>query len=262
MTVPDYTSTVDIERPAGDRRTAEQWARAVWEEASSPMRLFLRTGWWCLGLRGRPAPGRVLGWTVAESAPHRIVLENPSRIMTSRNVVRLDEKRVRWTTDVDFDRAPARFLWSLAAPIHHRVIPARLRRAAKNPRRPGDRQHRLVTGFQRRLGNPLLARLPGQTLLETTGRTSGLPRRTPIGGRRTGGEFWLVSEFGVRSHYVRNIQADPRVRLRLRGRWHHGVAHPVPEDDARARLKSLPRMNSTVVRAFGTDLLTIRIDLD
>ncbi|MFF4592292.1 nitroreductase/quinone reductase family protein [Amycolatopsis sp. NPDC001319] len=108
----------------------------------------------------------------------------------------------------------------------------------------------------------MLSRLPGQVLLETTGRRSGLPRRTPVGGRRTGGEFWLVSEFGTRSQYVRNLQADPRVRVRLRGRWHRGTAHVLPDDDAVARLKSLPRLNSLGVRALGNDLLTVRVDLD
>ncbi|GAB3476229.1 nitroreductase/quinone reductase family protein [Amycolatopsis cihanbeyliensis] len=122
-------------------------------------------------------------------------------------------------------------------------------------------KHRAVTSFQRRVGNPILRRLPSQTLLETTGRKSGLPRQTPIGGRRIGGEFWFVSEHGEKSQYVRNIQADPRVRLRLNGRWHSGTAHLVPEDDAKARLKALPRMNSAAVRVVGTDLLTLRIDL-
>ena len=123
-----------------------------------------------------------------------------------------------------------------------------------------DRKHRIVTGFQRRL-NPLIRRLPLQTVLETTGRVSGVPRRTPVGGRRVGGAFWLVSEFGHRSQYVRNIEADPRVRVRIAGRWHHGTAHLLPDDDPRARLRSLPRLNSTAVRALGTDLLTIRVDL-
>ncbi|MCM6778151.1 nitroreductase family deazaflavin-dependent oxidoreductase [Nocardia sp. CDC159] len=125
-----------------------------------------------------------------------------------------------------------------------------------------DIQHRVVTTFQRHLGNPILRRLPDQTLLETTGRKSGEPRITPIGGRRIGDSFWLVSEFGERSQYVRNIKADNRVRLRLRGRWYTGTARLLPEDDALARLKQLPRYNSAVVRAFGTDLLTVRIDLD
>lgn len=124
-----------------------------------------------------------------------------------------------------------------------------------------DRKHRIVTTFQRRIGNPVLSRLPFQTLLETTGRTSGLPRRTPVGGRRVGDAFWFVSEFGDRSQYVRNLRADPRVRVRIKGTWHTGTAHPLPEDDARARLKTLPRYNSTAVRALGTDLLTVRVDL-
>nr|WP_145485960.1 MULTISPECIES: nitroreductase/quinone reductase family protein [Streptomyces] len=122
------------------------------------------------------------------------------------------------------------------------------------------RKHRVVTGVQRRL-NPLIRRLPSQTVLETTGRVSGVPRRTPVGGRRVGGAFWLVSEFGRRSQYVRNIEADPRVRVRIAGRWHHGTAHLLPDDDPRARLRRLPRLNSTAVRALGTDLLTIRVDL-
>ncbi|MGW3357140.1 nitroreductase/quinone reductase family protein [Streptomyces bungoensis] len=127
---------------------------------------------------------------------------------------------------------------------------------------PADRKQRLVTSFQRRVANPLNRRLPFQTLLETTGRTSGLPRTTPVGGRRVGGSFWLVSEFGRKSQYVRNIQADPRVRVRIAGRWHRGTAHLLPDDDPVARLRSLPRFNSAAVRAFGADLLTVRIDLD
>ncbi|OEU85616.1 nitroreductase [Streptomyces abyssalis] len=121
---------------------------------------------------------------------------------------------------------------------------------------------RAVTAFQRRIGNPVTTRLPAQVLLETTGRRSGLPRRTPVGGRRTGETFWLVSEYGEKAQYIRNIQADPRVRVRIRGRWHTGTAHLVPEDDPRARLKTLPRLNSAAVRAVGTNLLTVRVDLD
>ncbi|MFF7976794.1 nitroreductase/quinone reductase family protein [Streptomyces sp. NPDC007905] len=124
-----------------------------------------------------------------------------------------------------------------------------------------DLKHRVVTRFQRHLANPLNRRLPFQTLLETTGRTSGRPRQTPVGGRRVGESFWIVSEFGHTSQYVRNIQADPKVRVRIAGRWHHGTAHLLPDDDALARLRALPRFNSAVVRALGTDLLTVRVDL-
>ncbi|MFE7271198.1 nitroreductase family deazaflavin-dependent oxidoreductase [Streptomyces sp. NPDC057623] len=127
--------------------------------------------------------------------------------------------------------------------------------------RLADLRFRAATTFQRRVGNPVLRRLPLQTVLETTGRVSGQPRQTPVGGRRVGDSFWLVSEFGDKSQYVRNIKADPRVRVRIRGRWHTGTAHLLPDDDPVARLRGLPRLNSAGVRAFGTNLLTVRVDL-
>ncbi|WP_037628078.1 nitroreductase/quinone reductase family protein [Streptomyces aureus] len=124
-----------------------------------------------------------------------------------------------------------------------------------------DLRFRATTALQRHVVNPLARRMPFQILLETTGRVSGLPRRTPLGGRRVGDVFWLVSEFGERSQYVRNIQADPRVRVRLRGRWHEGTAYLLPDDDPLARLRTLPRGNSAAVRLVGTGLLTVRVDL-
>ncbi|HWS92197.1 MAG TPA: nitroreductase/quinone reductase family protein, partial [Mycobacterium sp.] len=83
-----------------------------------------------------------------------------------------------------------------------------------------------------------------------------------IGGRRVGAAFWLVSDHGEASDYVRNIKANNRVRVRIRGRWRAGTALLLPGDDPYARLSTLPRFNSSMVRALGTDLLTVRIDLD
>ncbi len=36
----------------------------------------------------------------------------------------------------------------------------------------------------------------------------------------------------------------------------------MPDDDPLQRLGNLPRLNSAVVRLMGSDLLTIRVDLD
>ena len=116
--------------------------------------------------------------------------------------------------------------------------------------------------FQKRVANPLMRRNPLQTLLETTGRKSGEQRRTPLGGRLVAGQFWFVSEFGEQSQYVRNIKANPRVRVRLRGKWLSGTAHLVPDDDPHARLRELPQFHSFGVRTFGNSLLTVRVDLD
>ncbi|MDT5015169.1 MAG: hypothetical protein QOD39_1329 [Mycobacterium sp.] len=124
-----------------------------------------------------------------------------------------------------------------------------------------DLRDRITGAFQKNVANPLMRMLPFQTLLETTGRKSGEPRRTPLGGSRVGDQFWFVSEFGDKSQYVKNIQANPAVRVRLRGKWHSGIAHLVPDDDPTERLRSLPQFNSFGVRTFGTNLLTIRVDL-
>ena len=59
-------------------------------------------------------------------------------------------------------------------------------------------------------------------LLTTTGRKSGEPRRTPVGARREGESLWLVAEHGEKAAYVRNIQANPRVRVKMRGGWRTG----------------------------------------
>ncbi|MGE2728339.1 nitroreductase/quinone reductase family protein [Mycolicibacterium vaccae] len=120
---------------------------------------------------------------------------------------------------------------------------------------------RITKVLQKYVGNQVMGRMPFQTLLETTGRKSGLPRQTPLGGKRVGNEFWFVSEFGERSQYIRNIQADPSVRVRINGRWHRGTAHLLPDDDAETRLRTLPSLNSFGVRTFGTNLLTVRVDL-
>lgn len=121
---------------------------------------------------------------------------------------------------------------------------------------------RLVIAFQRYLLNPVSKHVPGRFLIETTGRVSGRPRRTPVGGRVIGGSAWIVAEHAGRANYIRNIRANPRVRVRAGGRWSTGTAHLMPEDDVRARLKTLPPINSAMVRLVGTDLMTVRVDLD
>lgn len=118
-----------------------------------------------------------------------------------------------------------------------------------------------------RLGlNPL-----GLAILETRGRTSGLPRRTPVGNGRVGDDFWIIAEHGLRAGYVRNLLADPRVRVRLRVgwryRWVDGVAEPLPGDDVLARQRAIIRwhplrmLNAMNVRVLGADLLTVRVRL-
>jgi deazaflavin-dependent oxidoreductase (nitroreductase family) len=105
--------------------------------------------------------------------------------------------------------------------------------------------------------------LPTHAMLETTGRRSGLARRTPVVSRLEADTVWLVSEFGHRAAYVRNVEADARVRVKVHGRWRRGTARPLPDDDPHARLRRMRRpFLGRVVRWFGDELLTICIDLE
>jgi deazaflavin-dependent oxidoreductase (nitroreductase family) len=130
-------------------------------------------------------------------------------------------------------------------------------------------KRRLVTAFQRYLLNPAmrsvdrLRLLPRSVaILETTGRKSGRARRTPVGNGLEGDTFWLVAEHGHASDYVRNIQANPRVRVKVGGRWRTGTAHVLPDEDPLERQRQMwNRLNAAAVRLAGTELLVIRIDL-
>jgi deazaflavin-dependent oxidoreductase (nitroreductase family) len=118
--------------------------------------------------------------------------------------------------------------------------------------------------FANRLQRPTAGVLPGWAVIETVGRRTGLPRQVPVGGRLRGDQYWLVAGDGRRSAYVLNIAAEPRVRVRIHGRWRTGTAHLLPEDDARRRLLRLNPANGlfVLIASRADDMLTIRIDLD
>lgn len=127
-----------------------------------------------------------------------------------------------------------------------------------------------VKTLQRRVVDPLVKRMvlagasPQHALLETVGRSSGQPRQTPVGNglASDGRTFWIVTEYGRRAHYVRNIEVNPRVRVRVGRRWREGLATVLYDDDALHRQRTMPKLNAAIVRAIGTELLTVRVDLD
>jgi deazaflavin-dependent oxidoreductase (nitroreductase family) len=137
---------------------------------------------------------------------------------------------------------------------------------------PGDRRtkRRISRFLTVRIVNPLVRRAvdrglagSGTALLETTGRKSGQPRVTPVGNGLRGDAFWIVTEHGWQSAYVKNIEADPRVRVKAGRRWRSGTAQILPDDDPYERMRALGRRaNDATVRLMGTEHLVIRVDLD
>jgi deazaflavin-dependent oxidoreductase (nitroreductase family) len=133
--------------------------------------------------------------------------------------------------------------------------------------------------LQNRLVNPLIRlafRLglpdPGDALLETASRHGAAPRLTPVCDGLDGDRFWLLSQHGRDAAWVRDIEADPRVRVRLSSRlparWRAGTAHVLADDDPRARQRLLEaghpwrRLCLRASAALATDPVTVRIDLD
>ena len=103
-------------------------------------------------------------------------------------------------------------------------------------------------------------------LLETIGRRSGAPRVTPVTNGLDGDVFWIVTEHGHQANYVRNIEANPHVRVNVGGGWRTGVAQIVDEDPEErlqqiVALNRRARSNAQIVRRTGTEHLVIRIDL-
>ena len=97
-------------------------------------------------------------------------------------------------------------------------------------------------------------------VVETTGRKSGQKRQAPLArGPVEGNTTWVIAVHGRHSGFVKNIEANPEVRFRLRGRWHEARASIHPMDDA-----IVSRFNAygqAGPKTLGWDPVLVRIDL-
>ena len=106
-----------------------------------------------------------------------------------------------------------------------------------------------------------LGLVPDHMIVETTGRVSGKRRRTVVGCHRDGTVLWVVAEQGRHAGYVRNLEANPSVRVRLDRRWRAATARIDDDDDPLARLTQFPDAHARLVQKAGTALLSVRFDL-
>ena len=138
--------------------------------------------------------------------------------------------------------------------------------------------------FERQLGrtvmNPMVAALERIGVrsslvveLETTGAKSGQPRRVPLAGRADDTGVWVISQHGRRAGWAHNIAADPKVRVRVSNKvsneWRTGTATFEPDDDVRARARSIggggklsQSATALTMRAMESDPISVRITYD
>ena len=98
---------------------------------------------------------------------------------------------------------------------------------------------------------PLVGRII--LLLTTTGRKSGLKRVTPLQYEEIDGKYYLGAARGLKADWVRNIQANPNVEVRVKNRHFVGSAEVVTDptrisDFLEVRLQRHPFMIGLIMQ--------------
>lgn len=102
--------------------------------------------------------------------------------------------------------------------------------------------------------------------IETTGRKSGVKRTVPVGMAVDTTGVWIISQHGRGSGWIWNLEADPRVRVKVGTTWRSGIATVRPDDDVVLRAKTFakgPLMQALVgstFRALQTKPVSVRVD--
>ena len=89
-----------------------------------------------------------------------------------------------------------------------------------------------------RLARGYYLRAPGWVVLTTIGRRSGLPRETLLPCGRRDGEIVVVSTYGWRSDWIRNLRKNPQVKVSRDGAEVSGIAEVVEDLDRKRQIIS------------------------
>ncbi len=104
-------------------------------------------------------------------------------------------------------------------------------------------------------------------LLRHTGRRSGKQYATPLQYEQIEGAYYIGAARGTNADWFRNIQANPRVQVQIRGKIYAGTAEAVTDtgrvaDFLRLRLKRHPFMIGVVMHLEGLPFRYTRKDLE
>jgi hypothetical protein len=133
---PDYADAFELPTPQPDDRPVEQWMRAGLEGAPAAVRtLIVLVHRHVLRLKLDPPAdrSRVLGWRIAEAGDDVVRLQASGTLADAVIIGRrIDAPGIRLTTALRYRRpALARVVWAIIGPLHRRIAPLLLERAAR-----------------------------------------------------------------------------------------------------------------------------------
>jgi len=133
----DYEDAFIVDADGG--RTAEQWARAVFNDAPLAVRARLVSGWMGLGLKlaGPWSAGHVLGWKVKQTSPSVLLVAADSTLgLQAELLFRTQPRGLLFATLVQQNNPAARAVWVRMTSTHQTAVHSLLDHAA---RREADR---------------------------------------------------------------------------------------------------------------------------
>ena len=100
--------------------------------------------------------------------------------------------------------------------------------------------------------------------LVTTGRTTGQPRRIELWFAAVGDTWFALAGGRDRAHWVRNLRADPRAIVEIRGRLFEGTARMVEgtDDDPVARDAIAAKYGRRGLEDWLRESLPVAIDFE
>lgn len=130
----DYADSFEVRLDQPDSHPAEVWARTALEESPRAVRwliLFVHARVVRFQLGPRPDVDHILGWRILASEPAALQIEARGPLLRAVIVARRTSATTAVaTTFLFYERPLTRLLWRVVGPLHRRISPYLLGRAA------------------------------------------------------------------------------------------------------------------------------------
>ncbi len=143
ITRVDYEDAFEIHTGPAHDRTAEQWAREIFEDAPLSTRIALRSAWFLLGaeLHHDPPERFIFGLEVLRGTSEFVFLGVRSRLGANAELLlEREQDTLRFTTFVRLGTPVARAMWPHAAAVHRFAVRHLFGHRARRIRRTGGRR--------------------------------------------------------------------------------------------------------------------------